>query len=43
MKRDPSLSGKVAKNLGNHAEWLHAENKRFLGELLNSSPPAGSS
>ena len=43
MKRDPPLSGNVAKNLGNHAEWIHGQTNIFEVQLLNSSLPAGSS
>ena len=41
MKRDPPLSAKVAKNLGNHAEWIHGQKNIFEVQLLNSSLPAG--
>ena len=43
MKRDTLLSAKVAKNLGNHAEWIHGQTNIFEVQLLNSSLPAGSS
>ena len=43
MKRDPPLSGNVAKNLGNHAEQLHGQKNIFEVQLLNSFLPAGSS
>ena len=43
MKRDTPLSAKVAKNLGNHAEWIHGQTNIFEVQLLNSFLPAGSS
>ena len=43
MKRDTPSSAKVAKNLGNHAEWIHGQKNIFEVQLLNSSLPAGSS